>query len=56
MEEFGSKFFANDAKSGGFLQHPGKLSDPARKNIKESMDAQGGLDNAHRIKLLEEAA
>jgi len=54
MEEFGAKFFANDAKSGGFLQHPGKLSDPARKNIKESIDAQGGLDNAHRVKLLEE--
>lgn len=53
-EEFGSKFFGNDAKSGGFLQHPGKLSDPARKNLKESIDAQGGLDKAHRVKLLEE--
>lgn len=54
MQEFGSKFFANDAKSGGFLLHPGKLGDAAKKNIKDSMEEQGGLDNAHRIKVLEE--
>jgi HK97 family phage portal protein len=36
MEQFGSKFFANDAKSGGFLMHPGKLSDKAKTNIAES--------------------
>lgn len=54
MEEFGAKFFANDAKSGGFLQHPGKLSPLAKDNIRESTQEQGGLDNAHRIKVLEE--
>lgn len=53
-EEFGAKFFANDAKSGGFLQYPGKLSEPARKNLSESVNAQGGLEKAHRVKLLEE--
>ncbi len=26
LEQFGGKFFANDAKSGGFLMHPGRLS------------------------------
>ena len=54
MEEFGGKFFANDAKSGGFLQHPGKLSEPAQKNLADSINAQGGLDKAHRVKVLEE--
>ncbi|SHF02150.1 phage portal protein, HK97 family [Kaistia soli DSM 19436] len=64
MEEFGSKFFANDAKSGGFLQHPGRLGTEARANLKKapeertdagaSLERQGGLDNAHRVKILEE--
>lgn len=57
MEEFGSKFFANDAKSGGVLMHPGKLSEKAKDNIVNSLDGergQGGLENAHRVKILEE--
>lgn len=54
LEEFASRFFDNDAKSGGFLEHPGKLSPEAHHRIKESMQAQGGLTNAHRIKILEE--
>jgi HK97 family phage portal protein len=68
MEEYGSKFFANDAKSGGFLMHPGKLSSSAHENLRgrggeqkanpESpaarMEKQGGLENAHRVKVLEE--
>lgn len=64
MEEFGAKFFANDAKSGGFLLHPGKLSAQAQMNLgkpKEQrtdpggqLERQGGLDNAHRVKILEE--
>ncbi|WP_291208992.1 phage portal protein [Hyphomonas sp.] len=64
MEEFGAKFFANEAKSGGFLLHPGKLSGGAKENIGKAKDKrsdpgadverQGGLDNAHRIKVLEE--
>lgn len=56
MEEFGAKFFANDAKSGGFLMHPGRLGPSGKKNLQESMgkEGQGGLDNAHRVKILEE--
>lgn len=56
METFGGKFFANDARSGGFVQHPLALSPQAQKNLQESVQAQGGLDNAHRIKVLEEGA
>lgn len=54
MEEFGSKFFRNDAKSGGFLKHPGKLGTEAVARIRESWDAQGGLEHSHRPKVLEE--
>lgn len=54
LEEFASKLFANDATSGGFLEHPGKLSEEAKKNIQKSMEVQGGLTNAHRMKILEE--
>lgn len=55
-ERFGAKFFANEARSGGFIQHPMPLSPQAQKNLQESVNAQGGLDNAHRIKVLEEGA
>ncbi len=67
MEKFGAKFFGNDAKSGGFLMHPGRLSANAQGNLRGTggkkpasdnpaapLEAQGGLDNAHRVKVLEE--
>jgi HK97 family phage portal protein len=53
-ERFGAKFFANDAKSGGFLMHPGKLGDKATGNVAESFQKQGGADNAFKVKVLEE--
>lgn len=67
-EEFGAKFFANDAKSGGFLLHPGRLGPGAKRNLSGAdgqkraapenpaaqLEHQGGLDNAHRVKVLEE--
>lgn len=54
MEEFGSKYFANDAKSGGFLMHPGKLNEKAKGNITESFHNQTGGENSHKVKVLEE--
>lgn len=68
LEEFGAKFFANDMKSGGFLMHPGRLSPQAQRNVRSAdgkaqaapenpiapLEKQGGLDNAHRVKVLEE--
>ena len=68
LETFGGKFFANDMKSGGFLMHPGKLSPRARGNVNgpngeqkaaaenpaSVVEKQGGLENAHRVKVLEE--
>ena len=42
-EKFGSNFFENGAHAGGVLQHPGSLSDPAHKHLKESLaDATNG--------------
>lgn len=68
LETFGGKFFANDMKSGGFLMHPGRLGGKSRGNISTPsgeqkaapenpasvVEKQGGLENAHRVKVLEE--
>jgi HK97 family phage portal protein len=54
-EEYGARFFGNDSRPGGVLQTPNKLSPNAAKNLKESWEAvQGGLQNAHRVAVLEE--
>lgn len=54
-EEFGARFFSNGARPGGYLKHPGKLSDAAHKRLKEShAESHQGLSNAHRFKILEE--
>jgi HK97 family phage portal protein len=53
-EKFGAKLFANNAKPGGILTHPGKLNDKARETLKRSwLEAQGG-ENAFRTAVLEE--
>jgi len=54
-EEFGSRFFGNDARPGGVLMHPGRLSDSARVNLSYSWDeAHRPLENKHRVAILEE--
>jgi HK97 family phage portal protein len=54
-EELGSRFFANGAKPGGVLQHPGKLSDEGYNRLKSSWEARHqGLDNVNRVAILEE--
>lgn len=37
VAQFGQDFFKNDAKSGGFLLHPAKLTPTAKKNIVDSV-------------------
>jgi len=55
MEKFGATFFGNGSSLSGVLTHPNRLSDTARKNMKESWDkAHTGLSNQHRITILEE--
>lgn len=53
-QRFGSKFFANDARAGGFLSHPAKLGDVGTKNVADSFNKQSGPDNAFKVKVLEE--
>lgn len=67
-ERFGREFFANESKSGGFLMHPGKLTDDGKRRVRKSLKDQakpdsevgGGLVTEvggrthHDIKVLEE--
>lgn len=53
--EFGGRFFGNDARPGGILEHPGVLSDEAHKRLRSSWESRHqGLDKSHRIAILEE--
>jgi len=52
-EEYGASFFANGAKPGGVLEHPGVIKDIQR--VKDSWNsAYQGTGNAHKIAVLEE--
>jgi HK97 family phage portal protein len=54
-EEYGARFFANGAKPGGVLEHPGSLSETALNNLRQSWnEMHQGLDKQHRIAILEE--
>jgi HK97 family phage portal protein len=52
-EEFGSKFFANGARPGGVLEHPGILKDPEKLRASWNKVYQGSR-NSHKIAVLEE--
>jgi HK97 family phage portal protein len=55
MEKYSSKFFSNDGTPGGVLEHPGELGKIAHDNLKADWEEKHtGLDNAHRIAILEE--
>jgi len=52
-EIYGNKFFANGARPGGILEHPGQLKDPEK--VRKSWEAvYKGADNSHKIAVLEE--
>lgn len=54
-ELYGSSFFGNGSRPGGVLEHPGELSDKAKKRIKSDWEQlHKGLDRAQRIAILEE--
>jgi HK97 family phage portal protein len=46
--------FANGAKPGGVLSHPGKLSDEAAKRLKASWSTAFSGENQHKTAVLEE--
>ncbi len=55
QQTYGAAFFGNNATPSGFLVHPGKLGETALANLrKEFFGKQGGLDNAHRMGILQE--
>ncbi len=52
-EEYGARFFGNNSRPDGVLEAPGKIGDP--KRLKELWEeAHRGLENAHRVAVLEE--
>ena len=54
-EEYGARYYANGARPGLILRHPGKLSPAAAERLKVSFaNEHQGLSNAHRTKVLEE--
>ena len=54
-EQTASSLYANDSTPGGVLKHPGKLSDAARKNIRDGWQARhGGPSNRRTVAILEE--
>jgi len=54
-QKYAAKFFANDARPGGILEHPGQLSDEAAIRLLKSFEkTHEGLDNKFRVAVLEE--
>jgi HK97 family phage portal protein len=54
MVDHSAMFFRNGARPLGVLKHPGKVANVER--LRESWQAaHGGLENAHRVAILEEA-
>ena len=52
-EIYGNKFFANGARPGGVLEHPGQIKDPEK--VRKSWETvYKGANNAHKIAVLEE--
>lgn len=54
-EEFGARFFGNDARPGVVLEHPNALSDAAYERLKKSVEEEhGGVSKSHKPMILEE--
>jgi HK97 family phage portal protein len=53
-EEFGARFFSNNAMPGMIATYKGKLNSAQKQNLRESWQrVNGGLSNAHRLAILE---
>lgn len=54
-KRYGAKFFANDARPGFVLTHPGVMGDEAYNRFKESwQEKHQGSENAYMVSILEE--
>lgn len=54
MTEHAGRFYSNGATVKNVLRHPGKLSDKAEASLRERMKEYRGVENAHKMLLLEE--
>lgn len=55
QEDYGARFFANDATPRGVLQHPNALSKEAKDALRNHWQGMyGGSHNSHRVAVLEE--
>jgi len=55
MQTYGSVYFRNSAQPSVILEHPGRLTPEAAKNLRESWERlHTGIENAHRTAVLEE--
>jgi HK97 family phage portal protein len=52
-EEYGAKFFANDAAPSGILKLPGTLKEDAQKRLKASWNEKQTGDNRFKVAVLE---
>ena len=53
-QDYGARFFGNDARPGGILTTPQKLSDMGAKRLKNSWEeAHRGGEQSHRVAVLE---
>lgn len=55
IEEYGARFFGNGARPAAVLEHPASLSQVAQDRLRKAWnDIHQGLENSHRIAILEE--
>jgi HK97 family phage portal protein len=55
LRKYGNRMFKSGANIGGVLEHPDEMSDQAWERLKTSFEEKySGLDNAHKVLLLEE--
>lgn len=53
--DYGSRFFRNNARPSGLLEHPKNLSEPAARKLRDSWnEIHAGLNNSHKVAILEE--
>jgi HK97 family phage portal protein len=53
-QDYGASYFGNAMSPGGMLKSPVAMSDPAKANLRKSMEAFRGAENAGKFLLLEE--
>ena len=54
-EEYGARFFGNDARPGIIIRHPETLGDKGKESLKKGWEeAYGSLEKKHRVAILEE--